>query len=143
MEWEIYHISQQTEVKFDETEEEAVLLCQVPQAAEHFKKLLDGATQATLDFDGGVLEGKPVIGFRLRNANGEFYIALPKQDWEHLLEQPDEISFQYGEGEKARFTSPFYNSMFEQFLDQVIDRYNDGEKDAFTEAIVAEFGEED
>lgn len=143
MDWEIYHISQHTEVQYNEAEEEAALVCQVPQAAEHFKKLLDGATQAALDFDGGELEGQSVIGFRLRNANGEFYIALPKNDWEHLLEQPDEVVFQYGEGDKGQFKSPFYNGMFEQFLDQVIDRYNDGEKNSFTQDIVEAFGEED
>ncbi|RXT07859.1 hypothetical protein [Ammoniphilus sp. CFH 90114] len=143
MEWEIYHISQQTELEYNEAEGDAILHCQVPQAAEHFKKLLDGATQATLDFDGGELEGQSVIGFRLRNANGEFYIALLKKDWNHLLEQPDEVVFQYGEGEKGQFSSTFYNGMFEQFLDRMIDRYNAGEKTTFTEDIIEVFGEED
>ena len=140
--WEIYHIIQQAEL-IPGDEQELVLHCLVPTSAEHFKKLLDGATQAALGFDGGSVDGQSLIGFQLRNANGEFYLALPKEDWELLLEQPDEMVFHYGTGEKDRFSTTFLNGLFEGFLDQVIGRYNRGEKDPFTTDMIEVFAEEE
>lgn len=143
MDWEICHIIQQAELISNEEEGEAILLCQVPEAAEHFKKLLDGASQAAIGFDGGTWEGESVIGFQLRNANGQFYLALLKKDWELLLEQPDEIAFVYGEGEKDRFQLTFLNGMFESFLDQEIERYNEGGDSPFHRDLIEIFAEED
>lgn len=143
MEWEICHIIQQAELIPNEEQNEEWLICQVPEAIDHFKKLLDGASQATIDFEGGTWDGKSVIGFSLHNANGKFYLALLKKDWELLLEQPDEIAFVYGEEEKERFQMTFLNGMFESFLDQEIDRYNEGEDSPFHHDLVQIFAEED
>ena len=142
MDWEISHLIEQ--VSLDEKEDDHItLICRVPTAAEHFRKLLVDATQASLDFDAGEWDGKAVIGFRLKNANGEFYLALKKEDWEHLEEQPDELTFVYGEGEKERFSVPFLNRMFDSFLDNVIAKYNEGNKEPVVQDIVAVFAEED
>lgn len=143
MDWEICHVIEDAKININEEQDEVTLVCRVPQAQEHFQKLLDGATQATIGFEGGEWEGQSVIGFRLRNANGEFYLALRKEDWDLLLEQPDEVLFIYGEGEKKQFQSPFLNGMFEQFLDQVIEEYNEGTDSEFNRDIVEVFAEED
>ena len=143
MDWEISHLIEGVIMERKEEDDYMTLSCQVPTAAPHFHKLLADATQATLDFEGGELEGESVIGFRLKNANGEFYLALRKKDWELLLEQPDELSFVFGEGEKGRFKVPFLNKMFESFLDTVIDQYNEGSKESFVLDVVAVFAEEE
>lgn len=142
MDWEISHIIEQATVDRKE-EGDITLICQVPTAAEHFRKLLADATQATLDFDAGEWQGESVIGFRLKNANGEFYLALKKKDWGLLEEQPDELTFVYGEGEKGRFSVPFLNRMFESFLDTVITQYNEGNTAPFVQDIVAVYAEEE
>lgn len=143
MDWEIYHIIERAEVLYNEEKEEATLSCTVPQSAEHFKKLLDGATQATLDFDGGEIEGQSVIGLHLQNANGHFYLALLKKDWQLFLETPERVVFHFGEGEKDQFETTFLNWMFEGFLDDIIEKYNQGAKDAFTLDVIEVFAEED
>jgi len=141
MDPEISHLIEQ--VTIDSKEEDITLICQVPTATEHFRKLLADATQATLDFDAGEWEGESVIGFRLKNANGEFYLALKQSDWELLEEQPDVLTFVYGEGEKERFSVPFLNRMFESFLDTMITQYNEGNKEPFVQDIVSVFAEEE
>lgn len=141
MDQEITHLIEQ--VTIDQQEEDLTLICQVPTASDYFRKLLADATQATLDFHTGEWEGKSAIGFRLKNANGEFYLALQKKDWEFLEEQPDGLTFVYGEGEKARFSVPFLNRMFESFLDTIITQYNEGNKEQAVQDIVAVFAEEE
>lgn len=142
MDWEISHLIE--EVTLDVKEEEKLtLLFQVPTATPHFRKLLEDATQATLDFEGGYWEGDSVIGLRLKNANGEFYLALQRKDWEFLEEQPDELTFVYDEGEKGNFTVPFLNRMFEGFLEAIIDQYNEGNREQYILDMICVFAEEE
>ncbi|HJV47395.1 MAG TPA: hypothetical protein VJ824_16885 [Bacillota bacterium] len=142
MDWEIYHIIEQAEI-VENIEGEVALVCNVYASKEHFQKLLDGATQATLDFAGGEVEGKSLFAFHLQNANGHFYLALTKKDWTLLLEAPDQVVFQYGTGEKERFETTFLNWMFENFLDGIIEEYNKGAKNPFTLDVIEVFADED
>jgi hypothetical protein len=143
MEWEIYHFIQHAEALHNEEKDETFLYCKVPEAAEHFKKLLDGATQVAMDFHGGRLEDQSVIGFRLRNANGEMYLALRKEDWGVLEGEPDSIFFIYGEGDKGMLQTTFLNRAFEDYLEEQIEQYNQGKKDTFILDVIASFAEED
>ena len=143
MDWEIYHFIQHAEALYNEEKDETFLYCKVPEAAEHFKKLLDGATQVTLDFDGGRLVDQSVIGFRLRNANGEMYLALRQQDWGVLEEEPHSIFFIYGDGDKDMLQTVFLNRVFEDYLEEQIEQYNQGNKEPFILDVIASFADED
>ncbi|RKD26762.1 hypothetical protein BEP19_16310 [Ammoniphilus oxalaticus] len=143
MDVEISHWIEQAKLEQEEEKDQWRLICQTPTAADYFKRLLDGATQAALDFTGGEWEGQAVIGFQLKNANGEFYLALQKKDWTLLDEQPDHICFVYGDKEQERFELPFLNRMFEAYLDQIIKQYNEGDQALLTREIVSVFAEEE
>jgi hypothetical protein len=140
----IAYVIKQTELSYNEEKDELAFVCQVPTAAEMFRKLLNGASQAgIIAYEEGEMDGQSVIGIHLQNANGEMVLALRQPDWESLTERPDTVAFQFGEGEADRFSTTFLNRLFDEFVDKIIARYNEGDVEPFTLDIIHAFAEEE
>ena len=144
MDLEMAYVIKQAELSYNEEKDELTLVCQTPTATEMFRKLLNGASQAgIIAYEEGEIDGQSVIGIHLQNANGELILTLRQPDWESLAEQPDIVSFQYGEGDTDRFSTTFLNRLFDEFVDKIIERYNEGDVEPFTLDIVHAFAEEE
>lgn len=144
MDLEMAYVIKQAELSYNEEKDELTLVCQTPTATEMFRKLLNGASQAgIIAYEEGEIDGQSVIGIHLQNANGELILTLRQPDWESLAERPDVVSFQYGEGETDRFSTTFLNRLFDEFVDKIIERYNEGDVEPYTLDMVHAFAEEE
>lgn len=115
------------------------LLLLPPEADQSMIKLLDAASQLDLSFSGESNELGSFISLILRSGNGELAILIPKQDWVRFLEEPDRLILDFGQ----RFETDFLPVAFLKYVDELIDRVNQGEESPFLLDIIEVFAEEE
>lgn len=124
---------------YDREKNEITFTLHVPEAQEDMSKLLDSASQLDLSFAVAQTDQNYYIAFILKSGNGEVSILVRRNEWVRFLEEPDHMIIDYG----TRFEMEFLPLAFFKFIDELIDRVNNGEDSPYLQEIIAVFAEEE
>lgn len=126
--------------EWTEKGDELILSLLLAGGTREMELLLDGASQLDLSFAGAEVEGKAYIQLILRSGNGELAILIPTEEWEPFLDEPDTLVIDYG---KEPYQMKFLPTLFLRFIDDQIERANQGEDSLFLREIIHIFAEEE